>query len=483
MDNYDIVTITRRSVHSVVALASRTFFLQAISFITRIVIYTMLTATDIGIYTAVVAIQRVISFFTDFGLGAALIQKRGSLSQKDLATSFTLQLVVTFAIFLFVFFFRDMIAMLFNLRQDGVRLLLALVFTLFLSSFKTIPSILLERTILFGKLIIPQFVEAIAFNAVLAILLLRNFGLDSYTWAFLVSSIIGIPFYYFVSPWRPHLGLHRESLASLKFGLQFQAKNILATIKDDFLVIVLTKLLSFREIGYIGFAQGIAFFIYRYIVDSVTKVTFSTYSRIQENADHLRLAIEKSLFFVSSVIFPVLTGLILLGPTFIQLFPRWGKWEPAIISLIFFSLNAMISSLSGILVNVLDATGRVTTTLKLMVLWTVLIWILTPVAVYLVGYNGVAIASFCVTLTIVITIWQVKRIVAFSFFTSIAPPTISCLLMGSVVILLRGIASDMLSLAVLVLVGGVTYLVSLSLLCGKTIAQDIRFFHKRYEAT
>lgn len=80
-----------------------------------------------------------------------------------------------------------------------------------------------------------------------------------------------------------------------------------------------------------------------------------------------------------------------------------------------FSLNALVSSMSGILVNVLDATGRVKTTLKLMILWTILTWIFTWIGIFIFGYNGVAIASFIITLTIFITIRLVKEKFNFVF--------------------------------------------------------------------
>src|SRR3990167_2953838 len=380
MDTLDVRSFSKKTVHGIFALASRSLILQIINFIAFLIISIVLSARELGIYTAVIAIQRVISFFTDFGLGAALIQKKENLRKEDIATVFTIQSVVTLSIFLIFLLLLGYIKSFFRLNDEGGALLLVLVFTIFLSSFKMIPSILLERNINFGKLVIPQIGESLVFNILLITLVINNFGINSFTLAFLISSLVGIPLYYLVSPWKPSLGVYRASIKELRFGIQFQAKNILATIKDDFLTIILTRILSFTQIGYIGFAQRIAFFVYRYIVDSVTKVTFSSYSRIQDNKEFLQTAIEKSLFFTTIILFPLLFGLIITSSYLMQFIPGWAnKWEPALISLVFFSLNAVISSMSSVLVNVLDATGRVKTTLKLMVLWTIMTWTITPV--------------------------------------------------------------------------------------------------------
>lgn len=481
MEELNIQTITGRAVSGVFALISRQFIINLISLAASLIIYTLLPKDDIGIYTVVIAMQRIISFFTDFGLGAALIQKKEELKDSDLSTTFTLQSLLTFAVFIIVLLTLPLLTNFFKLNEGGVRLLLVLVFSIFLSSFKIIPSILLERKIQFNKLVIPQISEVLVFNLILIILVLNKFGMDSYTFAFLVSSLISIPIYYKLSPWKARFNISRASLHHLKFGTQFQAKNILATIKDDLLTVILARILPFAEIAYIGFAQRLAFYTYRYAVDSVTKVSFSALSRLQENKDHLRLAIEKSLFFISFIMFPTLFTLMLIARPLILYFPKWhGKWEAAVPSLIFFSLNALVSSFSGILINVLDSTGRVKTTLKLMILWTALTWILTPLLIYIFGFNGVAIASFLITLTIFITIYLVKKIVNFSFLKSIFKPALATIILSAYLIIGNAfLTRDLLSLITVIIIGAVIYLGTMYLLAKKEVENDIKILLKK----
>lgn len=475
MNELDLLVLAKRSAYSIFALISRTFVLNIISFGAFLVISSQLPASDLGVYTAVIAIQRIISFFTDFGLGAALIQKKEELDEKDIATSFTIQSVITFAIFIVVIASKTFITSFFKLQDDAFGLLLVLVFSIFLSSFKVIPSILLERKIHFQKLVIPQIVESLVFNTILVILALKGFGISSFTFAFLASSFIGIPVYYYIAPWKMRFGMHKQSFAHLKYGTQFQAKNILATIKDDLLVTLLPKFLTFTEIGYIGFSQRISFFVFRFVVDSVTKVTFSSYARIQAHTGHLKRMIEKSLFFVSSLMFPVLSGIVITVPYFIQYFPKWhNKWEPAVISIVFFCLNAAVSSLSSILVNVLDATGRVKTTLQLMVLWTLLTWTFTPVLIYAYGYNGVSIASFFITLTIVYTVYLVKKIVPFDLLKSIYKPVFATVIMSFVVFVLSNLlVNSLITLIFVILMGAAVYILTLYFIAWKEFKEDI----------
>ncbi len=171
--------------------------------------------------------------------------------------------------------------------------------------------------------------------------------------------------------------------------------------------------------------------------------------------------------------FPMLGGLIVVSPYLIKFF--WNnKWEPAVFSIVFFCLNAAVSSLSGILVNVLDATGKVKVTLRLMVLWTVLIWILTPILIHFYGYNGVSVASFLVTTTIVYTVFLVKKIVKFKFLPSIIKPLASAILMTIIVYIVSNIfAKDFLSLIFVILIGALVYLISLFIMAKKELKNDL----------
>jgi O-antigen/teichoic acid export membrane protein len=481
MEELNIHAVASRAVSGIFALISRQLVINIISLGTALIIYTVLPKEDIGIYTVAIAMQRVISFFTDFGLGAALIQKKEELNDAETSTTFTLQSIITFAIFIIVLILSPFLASFFKLSDSGVMLLLVLVFSIFLSSFKIIPSILLERKIQFKKLIIPQISEVLIFNIILIALVLSKKGLDSYTWAFLISSLISIPIYYYISPWKIKFSINKKSLAHLKFGTQFQAKNILATIKDDLLTVILAKFLTFSEIANIGFAQRLAFFTYRYTVDSVTKVSFSALSRMQDNKEHLRIAIEKSFFFISFIMFPSLFTLMFIAHPLILYFPNWqGKWDMAIPSLIFFSLNALISSFSGILINVLDSTGRVKTTLKLMILWTAMTWTLTPLLIYFYGFNGVAAASFLVTLTIFITTYLVKKIVNFNSLKSIYKPAFATFLLC--IALFAGnqlFVHNLLSLIIVIIISGIIYLATMYLIARKEIENDIRLLFQK----
>ncbi len=227
-------------------------------------------------------------------------------------------------------------------------------------------------------------------------------------------------------------------------------------------------------VGYWGWAQRWAYSPFRLIVDSLTKVTFPAYSRIQHDKEILQMGIEKSLFAVSFVLFPVLTVMaFLIGPA-MQIIPKYTKWEPALISFYFLCAGAAVSALSNILINALDATGRVKTTLGLMILWIVLTWLLTITLVAKFGFTGISIASFLVSLTIVLTVYLTKRVIKFNFVGSVYKPVIGCLGTGVGLYFLK------LPLILIFPVGVIIYLLILAILAKKELITNIAIIFKAY---
>jgi O-antigen/teichoic acid export membrane protein len=426
MNEADLEIIKKKSLSGVIALTSRTFILQVISFTATFILTVLLSPDIFGVFYIVSAVISFLTYFSDIGLAAALIQKKEEISRDDLQTTFTIQQLLVVTIVIIVFSAAPYISDFYQLSADGLVLLRALSVAFFLSSLKTIPTVLLERQLNFKLLIIPQITETLAFYLVAVFLAYRHFGIASFSWAVLARAVTGLIAIYAVSPWKIRIGISRPvAKRLLKYGVPFQLNSLLALVKDDLMTIFLGKILPFAEIGYIGWAKKWAEVPLRLVVDSVVKVTFPAFSRIQNSKAVLGLAIERTIFGLAFSIFPVMCMIIIFSRPFVVVVPRYAKWEPALISLTAFALASAVSSLSVPLTNTLNAVGRIKTTLGLMVMWTILTWVLTLVGISLFGFNGVAIASLALTITVVVVVELVKKIAPFSFFRAIKGPLVA----------------------------------------------------------
>jgi lipopolysaccharide exporter len=435
----DIAEIKKKSLKGIVALTYRTFILQIIAFAATFMLTVLLTPAVFGIFYVVSAVISFLSYFSDIGLAAALIQKKDALTEEDLMTTFTIQQILVVILSVVVLFFSNAIAGFYKLDMQGVWLLRALAVAFFLSSLKTIPSVILERKLDFTLLVFPQIAETLGFYGVAVILAWRGFGIMSFTYAVLVRAVVGLIVIYWLCPWRLKIGINKPvAKRLLSFGLPFQVNSILALCKDDLLTIFLGKILTFEQIGYIGWAKKWAEVPLRLILDSVVRVTFPAFARLQHSKEVLSQAIEKTMFGLTVTMLPITCGMLFFVSPLVSLIPRYAKWEPALFSFAIFSVASAFSALSVPLTNTLNAIGKIKTTLLLMVMWTVMTWVLTVIFINIFGFNGVSLSLLLITSTVFLVVYLVKRVVDFSFFRTIMHPFIGVILQASVYTIFLG---------------------------------------------
>ncbi len=476
MEEIDIEAVTRKSIRGVFALVSRTFAIQVIGLIANLLLTIFLSPSVFGVYFVVSAAIAFLQYFSDIGLAAALIQKKEPITEEELRTTFTIQQILVISVVAIALLLSGFVKSFYHLDADGVLLFQALVISFFLSSLKTIPSILLERDLHFEKLVIPQIVENLVFSLVAVILAAKGFGVASFTYAVLARGIGGVIAIYIINPWRIGIGFQKNAAKKLlSFGIPFQTNSFLALIKDDLFIAYLGKVLPLAQVGYIGFAQKWAFVPLRLIMDNVIRITFPSFSRLQEDKNILRKAVEKSIFAACFLIFPSLMGLVVLAPYFVHIIPKYLKWEPAIISLVFFALNAAFSSISTPLTNALSAIGKIKVTLYLMVFWTVANWAITPLFIVWFGFNGVAYASALIAASVVLVVFVVKRYMQFSLLRVVLNPLIATLLMGVAVYFLSGfLAKNIIGVIFVIGFGAVLYFLTMFALAKNEILSDIQ---------
>lgn len=468
--------IARKSVKGLFALVSRTFLIQLLSVLASFILTIYLDPASFGVFFVVSAIVVFLNYFQDIGLAASLIQKKNEPTVRELRSTFTVQQILVLAVTIPVGIFAPQISSFYGLDHSGLILLYALLFSFLASSLKTIPTVLLERSLRFDRLVVPQIAENITYNVCLIVFAIAGYGVASFTIAVLARSIVGLVLIYWVQPWPIGLAFHGTTLKKLlSFGIPFQANSLLALVKDDLFNIYIAKVLPLTQVGYIGFGQKWAFLPMRLFMDNIIKITFPSFSRLQHDKEALRLGIEKTLFLISVFIFPTVVLIVLFSPNLVSYIPKYKKWEPAILSLTFFSFSTILSSLSTPLTNILNAIGKVKITLYFMVMWTVLTWTLTPLFIIWYGYNGVAIASFIISFSSVLVFFIARSSVKFSIIKPVYPAAIAAIAMVLFALFTQGFVSSFILFCVEVLLSFAFYLLVLYLLARKEIHKTVQF--------
>lgn len=476
MDEFNLDAVARKSVKGVFALVSRTFFIQILTILASFILTVYLAPEAYGVFFVVSSIVVFLTYFQDIGLAAALIQKKEEPTVDELRSTFTIQQIIVLAIIIPVVFFSKHIVSFYGLNIEGYFLLLALLFSFFLSSLRTIPTVLLERRLDFNKLIIPQIAESSVYNIALIILAVSGFGINTFTFAVIAKSIVGMIATYLVQSWPIGLSFNIKNIKSLvNFGFPFQANTVLALIKDELLIVYIGRILPFNQVGYIGFAQRWAFMPLRLVMDNVIKITFPSMSRLQHDKAAIRVAIEKSLLLISFLIFPTAVAIIQYSTFLIDLIPKYEKWEPALLSLSFFALNTVFSSISTPFTNFLTAIGHIRITLMFMVFWTVTTWILTPLLIFTYGFNGFAIASFLISCTSIIVFVVARKFIKFSLIKPVVRQLFASVIMFLVIQFSKEIIVSFPTLFINMFIAGIVYLGVIFALGGAELVKTAKF--------
>ncbi|MBU0999835.1 oligosaccharide flippase family protein [Patescibacteria group bacterium] len=465
-ENLTTEIIKTRAVKGAAILTGRMVLMQGISFFAMAFLTAFLSPAEFGIFFVVSAVKNFLAYFGDIGFAPALIQKKETPTDIELKTVFTAQQLLILILLVVGFLFTSLIKNTYNLDQKAVYLFWALLFSLLLSSLKTIPTVLLERKLEFNKWVIPQIIENIIFNLTVVMLAWKGFGITSYTAAVLLSGFIGLLITYIVQPWLPGIAFSMKAFKSvLTFGVPYQVNTLLAMVKDDGMILLLGGVLGSSGIGLLGWAQKWAYAPLRFFMDQVIKVTFPAFSRLQGNRKELSDLVTKSIFFICFLVFPSLVMLVLLAPILVEIIPKYIKWSPALFALSVLSITSALAAITTPLTNTLNAIGRISLTFKLMVMWTVLTWIFVPLMAVSFGLNGAALGFTLVGLSSFVALFLVSKYVDIDYLRSTGKPLLASVLMGFCVFTARSIfPSQWLQVILMIAVGTISYLLVIIIL-------------------
>lgn len=467
--------VRKKIIPSFANLLARQVFLRFIGFISiNVVLARILSVETLGIFNIATGVITFFAFFSDVGLAASLIQKKNEIKEEDINTAFTIQQILVGFLSLSIILGASFIGQFYHLNDDGVWLVRALGVTFMLSSLKVIPSVLLERVLRFQPLVLVEVAETLVFNGLLILLAWNNLGLWSFTYAALCRGLVGVILIYILAPAKVGIGISRESAKQLlSFGVPFQLNNILALLKDRLVPLVVARLVSPVGVGYITWSQSMAFLPLE-VMNIVIRITFPAFSRLQEDKESLGKAVEKSLFVTALLVYPALFGLGAILPAMVA-FIISPKWQAALPSFYLFAFSSFWAVISTTFTNALNAMGHIKITLKLMIMWTVLTWVLTPMLVLAYGFIGVAAASFLISFTSVLTIIMLKRVLAVRVLHAIYIPIIASLVMGiSVFGFTQAYVKNWQTLIVAMIFGGSVYALIILAVGRKRIMNDIK---------
>ena len=455
MENEEVQKIKSQTTTNIIFLTLRNFGIQAISTLGFFILTIILGTGEVGLFAIVAESIGILGYFSDVGLASALIQQKEEPDTPSLRTTFTVQQILVFLCLVAVAIFYPSLSQTKNYGSKELWIMLSLCFSFAVASLKTIPSVKLERHLNFKLISTIDIIENTIFYVLAVTFALLGFGVYSYAIATFVKSTVGLILIYSYSPWPIGFAFSPKIAKKLfSFGIPFQLNSLISMAKDRFSNLFVAGILGRESFGILSWAQKgpripLSF------MDAIMRVTFPTFSRLQDEKEFLKKSLEKSTFFIAFIVFPALVGICLIAPDFINLIPKYSKWAPAIIPLYFYAASYAIASVTTPITNAFNATGRIKTTTKLMVMWTILTWIFFPILSIKFGYIGTSVAALIVGLSSFV-VWHLAfKYFEVNIFKTILHPLIASLLMLFLLLPLSALSLSPLSSILLKVVSAV----------------------------
>ncbi len=402
-------SLKRDSLKSLGFLFFQSGYSAVLGLVTNLIITALAAKQVFGIYATTLATITIFNYISDIGLAGALIQKK-EVTDKDLSTVFTVQQLIITTLVCIGFLLTPFVQSFYRIPTDAVYLYWAVLLGFFISSLKTIPSVLLERSVHFHEIVKVQIIENTLFYTVVSLCMIAGLNLYSFAIGVLVRSTIGTILMYRRSPWTPRFSLHVPSLRELlSFGLPFQANSFLALIKDELMVIFLGRTLGFQGLAEIMWAKKWAEAPIRIIMDNVSKILFPVLSRLQDEKDTLQRTVTATIWLQTLILGPVILAVGVAMPMFIRLVPQYHKWANALPILYIFCASAFLSTLSTPFMNIFNALKKPKVPFYFMIFWTASTWILTPWFIHQYGPIGFAYVQLILSCSFVAVIFYSRK--------------------------------------------------------------------------
>lgn len=320
--------ISVRAVRGVAWLGSGQLVRQVLAFATNIALARMLVPDDFGLFGMTYVAAEIAQILTDFGLGAAIIQKRVH-NATVLTTCFWINLAVGVIVALLLIAIGPFLAGYFG-RGEIFPLMVPLALNMIVGSILVVPQALLAQDLRFREATFAQTIGSIAAAIGAVSLAYRGAGV----WALAAQPLIGGAvtgvMLYAYARWLPR-GRPKWSAVQgmLSFSGNMLGASVISCIGRNLHVFILGRLLGSTALGLYNFASGITGTVLFQVSSVIVRVMFPTLSKLHDDPVRQRILWFKACSMIAILAFPAMAGVIAVAPDLVPVV--FGpNWTPAV---------------------------------------------------------------------------------------------------------------------------------------------------------
>ena len=287
----------------------------------------------------------VLSTMQDSGLGAALVHRRGDVTDAA-ATVFVFSAATGLALYVTAFFGAPFVARAFHTDESDAGAPRARQSYFPLHSLSTVPSALLERAVHYRPRTVSDLSAAFVQAGVSITLAVLGAGVWALVLGHLAAGIVSTTVLWMLCPTRPDP--RRASVATarslMRYGRFITAGNLLTIAGGSIDNITVARLMNAASLGFYTIAYRVTELPVLVIGSIVGRVMFPIYSIVREDVAIVRRAYLQNLQRVALLSIPVSVGMAVGAKPLVRVL-LGDRWLPSVHALQVLAIFAVIRSL------------------------------------------------------------------------------------------------------------------------------------------
>lgn len=343
---------------------------QVFNFVVGVILARLLMPEEFGLLGIVTVFLTLSNVFVDGGFSAALINKKET-TEEDYNTVFYSNIIISTAIYIFIFFTSRYVAVFFNNPEVEELLKIAGV-NVIIISFSTIHRTIIVKSLNFKLLTLVSLI-AVFISATCAIYMAYNgFGVYSLVYRIIIGDAMTVILFWMLNKWKPKFMFSKKSFKELfSYGVNLFLSNLLNKLHTNIYYILIAKYFSPIQLGYFTRANSFNELASSNISSTINRVSFSTLSTNDDKLDRFK----KFIFFqnVNYLLTSISMAMLFFASKEIVLLLLSDKWEKSIYILKILSVSGIFVSLYSLNLNYLAVLRFTKTYLRIEILGKILI--------------------------------------------------------------------------------------------------------------
>ncbi|HXI09339.1 MAG TPA: lipopolysaccharide biosynthesis protein [Thermodesulfobacteriota bacterium] len=350
------VPLRTKVLKSFLWLSTGTFAGQLVSWVSTILVIRLLAPSDYGLMAMGSSFIALLSMLSELGISAAIIQTE-HLKDEDIRKIFGLVLITNLAGCAISILASPYVAAFFN-EPKLVPLIRLLSLNFVIISLYLVPQSLFIREMDFRKKAHIDILSQVGASAVTLVLAFLGMGVWALATGVLsIHAIKALGFNMARPAWVSPSFRFKDTEALTKFGITVAGSRILYYVYMEADKVIIGKFLGNEILGIYAVSLNLASMAVEKVVPIIIQITFSAYSRAQNDVAWIRRNLLRTAHIIAFLSFPVFLGMAAIAPEAIPLI-LGARWATIVVPFQFLCLVMPLKALNSILSPAVFAIGK-----------------------------------------------------------------------------------------------------------------------------